>query len=69
MGLLITAPYVPLLFMGEEWATSAPFLYFANHEDEQMRESVAKGRKRAFGFEGDVPNPEDQETYERSKLK
>jgi maltooligosyltrehalose trehalohydrolase len=58
--------------MGEEWATSAPFLYFADHEDEEMRRSVAEGRKRefsAFGFDGDVPNPEDEKTYEMSKLK
>jgi maltooligosyltrehalose trehalohydrolase len=72
LGLLLTAPYVPMLFMGEEWAASTPFLYFADHEDEEMRKSVAEGRKRefaAFGFDGDVPNPEDPKTYEMSKLK
>src|SRR5258708_24633046 len=45
----------PMLFMGEEWATSAPFLYFADHEDEEMRRLVAEGRKRefaAFNFDG-----------------
>ena len=71
IGLLLTAPYVPMLFMGEEWATSSPFLYFADHEDEELRRSVAEGRKRefaAFGFDGDVPNPEDQRTYEKTKL-
>ncbi len=46
LGLLLTAPYIPMLFMGEEWATSAPFLYFADHEEEEMRQSVAEGRKR-----------------------
>ena len=71
IGLLLTAPYIPMLFMGEEWATSSPFLYFADHEDEEMRRLVAAGRRRefaAFGFDGDVPNPEDQKTYEMSKL-
>lgn len=71
IGLLLTAPYVPMLFMGEEWAASSPFLYFADHEDEEMRQSVAEGRKRefaAFGFDGEVPNPEDSKTYEMSKL-
>ena len=34
IGLLLTAPYIPMLFMGEEWATSSPFLYFADHEDD-----------------------------------
>lgn len=72
IGLVLTAPYIPMLFMGEEWATSSPFLYFADHEDEEMRRLVAEGRKRefaAFGFGGDVPNPEDQKTYEMSKVK
>ena len=71
LGLLLTAPFIPMLFMGEEWATTSPFLYFADHEDEEMRRSVAEGRKRefaAFGFDGDVPDPEDQQTYEMSKL-
>jgi maltooligosyltrehalose trehalohydrolase len=71
IGLVLTAPYIPMLFMGEEWATTSPFLYFADHEDEDLRKSVAEGRKRefaAFGFSGEVPNPEDHETYERSKL-
>ena len=57
--------------MGEEWATSSPFLYFADHDDEEMRKSVAEGRQRefaSFGFDGDVPNPEDQKTFDQSKL-
>jgi maltooligosyltrehalose trehalohydrolase len=72
VGILLTAPYTPMLFMGQEWATSAPFLYFADHDDEEMRKSVAEGRKAefaAFGFDGDVPNPEDRSSYEMSKLK
>lgn len=71
IGLVLTAPYVPMLFQGEEWATSSPFLYFADHEDEEMRRAVAEGRRRefaAFGFGGEVPNPEDPKTYEMSKL-
>lgn len=72
LGLLLTAPYIPMLFMGEEWSTSAPFLYFADHEDEEMRRLVAEGRKKefaAFGFDGEIPDPEDRKTYEMSKLK
>ncbi len=71
LGLLLTAPFIPMLFMGEKWATSVPFLYFADHEDEEMRRLVAEGRKRefsAFGFTADVPDPEDGKTYEMSKL-
>jgi len=57
--------------MGEEFAATAPFLYFADHEDEEMRAAVAEGRRMEFthfGFGGDVPNPEDIETFDRSKL-
>ncbi len=71
IGLLITAPYVPMLFMGEEWATSSPFMYFADHDDEEMRKKVAEGRKKefaAFGFGDDVPDPEDEKTFQESKL-
>jgi maltooligosyltrehalose trehalohydrolase len=72
LGLVLMAPYTPMLFMGEEFATSAPFLYFADHEDDEMRKQVAEGRKRDFALffpEGDVPNPEALETFERSKLR
>lgn len=71
LGLVLAAPYTPMLFMGEEWAATSPFLYFADHEEEEMRRLVAEGRKRdfaCFGYEGDIPNPEDKETFERSKL-
>lgn len=46
--------------------TSSPFLYFADHEDEEMRRKVAEGRKKefaAFGLSEDIPDPEDQNTY------
>jgi len=72
IGLVLMAPYVPMLFMGEEWAASSPFLYFADHEDEEMRKFVAEGRRRdfaSFGFEDEVPNPDDIKTFERSKLR
>ena len=71
LGIVLLAPYVPMLFMGEEFAATAPFLYFADHEDEEMRAAVAEGRRMEFshfGFGGDVPNPEDIETFDRSKL-
>ncbi|MFC6645224.1 malto-oligosyltrehalose trehalohydrolase [Granulicella cerasi] len=72
IGIVLMAPYIPMLFMGEEWATSAPFLYFADHEDEDMRRAVAEGRKNEFadfGYGGDVPNPEDMSTFNDSKLR
>ncbi len=72
LGLVLTAPFVPMLWMGEEFAASAPFLYFADHEEEEMRRLVSEGRKRdfaAFGWdESQIPDPEAPETFEHSKL-
>lgn len=72
LGLLLTAPFIPLLFMGEEFAASTPFLYFADHEDPEMAQAVSAGRKQefaAFGFgEQEVPDPEVRSTFERSRL-
>ena len=71
LGILLMAPYIPMLFMGEEWATSSPFLYFADHEDEELRRQVVEGRQKefaAFGFEGEIPNPEDTTTFETARL-
>ncbi len=73
LGIVLTAPFVPMLFMGEEFAASSPFLYFADHEDEEMRRLVSEGRKRdfaAFGWDqSQIPDPEAEETFEQSKLK
>jgi len=72
-GIVLTAPFVPLLFQGEEFAASTPFLYFADHEDPDMAKAVTEGRKgefAAFGFaEAQIPDPEARATFERSKLK
>jgi maltooligosyltrehalose trehalohydrolase len=71
-GILLMAPFVPLLFQGEEYAASTPFLYFADHEEPEMAKAVSEGRKKefaAFGFaEMEVPDPETRETFDRSKL-
>jgi maltooligosyltrehalose trehalohydrolase len=72
-GLLLTAPFVPLLFQGEEWGASTPFQYFTAHEDSALAEQVSRGRRRefaAFGWKAeDVPDPQALETFERSKLR
>jgi maltooligosyltrehalose trehalohydrolase len=71
-GILLTAPFVPLIFQGEEFAASTPFLYFADHEEPEMAKAVSEGRKMefaAFGFaEKEVPDPEARDTFDRSKL-
>jgi maltooligosyltrehalose trehalohydrolase len=72
-AIVLTSPFIPMLFQGEEWAASTPFQYFANHEDKAMAHLVSEGRKREFskfGWNPDlIPDPERRETFERSKLK
>jgi maltooligosyltrehalose trehalohydrolase len=72
LGLVLTSPFVPLLFQGEEFAASSPFQYFANHEEEEMARAVSEGRKREFAAFGwlpeEVADPESRDTFERSKL-
>jgi len=71
-GIVLTAPFVPLLFQGEEFAATTPFLYFADHDDPEMAKAVREGRRRefaAFGFrEQEIPDPEARATFERSRL-
>ena len=71
-ALVLTAPFIPMLFQGEEFAASTPFQYFADHEDPEMAKAVSEGRRRefaAFGWPSEaIPDPEKRETFERSKL-
>ena len=71
-ALYLLSPFVPMLFQGEEWATSAPFQYFTSHEDSELGRAVAQGRRSEFASFGwkaeDVPDPQDPATFERSKL-
>jgi maltooligosyltrehalose trehalohydrolase len=70
-AMVLTAPFVPMLFQGEEFAASSPFLYFAHHEDPVLARAVSEGRRREHSHhsvEGEIPDPELQETFERSKL-
>jgi len=68
---LLLSPYVPLLFMGEEYGERAPFLFFTDFGDPGLREAVTHGRRRefaGFGWTGKVPDPQDPTTFARSKL-
>jgi maltooligosyltrehalose trehalohydrolase len=71
-ALVMTAPFVPMLFQGEEWAASTPFLYFTDHRDPELGKAVSEGRKgefAAFGWEpSEIPDPQDPVTFESSKL-
>lgn len=68
---LLTSPYTPMLFMGEEWGATTPWQYFTDHQDPELAEAVSKGRKAEFashGWGSQVPDPQDKETFTRSKL-
>ncbi|GGM88799.1 malto-oligosyltrehalose trehalohydrolase [Dyadobacter beijingensis] len=69
-GVVFVSPFVPLLFMGEEWAEPNPFQYFVSHTDAELAEAVRKGRKRefaAFHLDGEAPDPVAVDTFENSK--
>jgi maltooligosyltrehalose trehalohydrolase len=71
-GVVILSPFVPLLFMGEEYGETAPFQYFVSHSDPGLIEAVRKGRKEEFAefrWIGEPPDPQAEETFERSKLR
>jgi maltooligosyltrehalose trehalohydrolase len=71
-AVVLTAPFVPMLFQGEEWAASTPFQYFTDHRNPRLARAVSEGRRRefsAFGWAPDaVPDPQDPATFARSQL-
>ena len=70
-GLVILSPFIPLLFMGEEYGETAPFPYFTSHSDGQLAEAVRRGRRdefAAFGWLGELPDPQNSKTFLGAKL-
>jgi len=71
-ALVLTSPFVPMLFQGEEWAASTPFQYFTDHPEPDLAKAVSEGRRKEFAAFGwkpeDVPDPQAPETLEHSKL-
>ena len=70
-GAVFISPFLPLLFMGEEWGETNPFLYFVSHSDDKLIKAVRKGRIdefKAFHFSGEAPDPQDPQTFLQSKL-
>ncbi|HZS00167.1 MAG TPA: malto-oligosyltrehalose trehalohydrolase, partial [Chloroflexota bacterium] len=70
-GVALLAPFLPLLFMGEEYGEPHPFLYFTSHGDPGLVEAVRRGRRAefaAFAWQGEVPDPQDAATFAASKL-
>jgi maltooligosyltrehalose trehalohydrolase len=72
-ALVLTSPFTPLLFQGEEWSASTPFQYFTDHADDGLAEAVRNGRRRefaAFGWEPEtIPDPQAAATFENSRLR
>jgi maltooligosyltrehalose trehalohydrolase len=75
-ALLLLSPYTPMLWMGQEWAATAPFLYFTDHPEELGRR-VTEGRRCEFekfsafrdpAARERIPDPQAEETFTRSKL-
>jgi maltooligosyltrehalose trehalohydrolase len=72
-ALVLGSPYTAMLFMGEEWASSSPFQFFTSHPEPELARATAEGRKAEFAAHGwdadEIPDPQDVETFTRSKLK
>ncbi|ORT57994.1 malto-oligosyltrehalose trehalohydrolase [Streptomyces sp. CB03238] len=71
-AMVLTGPFTPMLFMGEEWGASTPWQFFTDHTDPRLAEAVRNGRRREFAAHGwaeeDVPDPQDPATRDRSCL-
>jgi maltooligosyltrehalose trehalohydrolase len=70
-SVVLLSPFVPLLFMGDEYGETAPFQYFVSHSDPDLVEAVRRGRKEefaSFDWQGEPPDPQDEKTFESSKL-
>ncbi len=78
-ALLLLSPFIPLMFMGDEWATESPFLFFTDH-NEELAELVRKGRAKEFGIgvtedpgkageQDAIPDPNSPETFKASQVK
>ncbi len=69
-GVYLLSPFIPLLFMGEEYGETAPFPYFVSHSDPELVEAVRKGRREEFAdfaWEGEMPDPQDESTFESAR--
>ena len=70
-GIVLLSPFIPILFMGEEYGEIAPFAYFVSHSDPSLIEAVRRGRREefaAFRWQGELSDPQDESTFLRAKL-
>ena len=71
-AVVLLSPFVPLLFMGEEYAETQPFPYFIDHSDAKLIEAVRKGRKEEFAsftWKGEPPDPASEQTFADALLR
>lgn len=71
-ALVLTSPFTPMLFMGEEWGASTPWQYFTDHQDPDLAEAVRRGRRAEFAAHGwdasQIPDPQSPDTVRASRL-
>ncbi|MGQ0777180.1 MAG: malto-oligosyltrehalose trehalohydrolase [Pseudonocardiales bacterium] len=76
-ALVLCSPYTPMIFMGEEWGATTPFRFFSSMPDPELRAAIRRGRYQEFAQHGwsqdgsdpvEVPDPNDEQTFLRSKL-
>jgi len=70
-GIVLLSPFIPLMFMGEEYGETAPFPYFVSHSEPELIEAVRKGRREefaSFGWRGELPDSQDEITFMQAKL-
>jgi maltooligosyltrehalose trehalohydrolase len=71
-AIMLTSPFTPMLFMGEEWGASTPWCYFTDHQEPELAEAVRSGRRAEFARHGwdpaAVPDPQAVDTFRRSVL-
>lgn len=70
-GVMLLSPFVPMLYMGEEYGEESPFLFFVSHSDPDLVEAVREGRKeefKTFEWKDEPPDPQSEETFYKSKI-
>jgi maltooligosyltrehalose trehalohydrolase len=70
-GIVLLSPFIPLIFMGEEYGETAPFPYFVSHSEPELIEAVRKGRREEFAsfrWQGELPDPQDEATFLSARI-
>ncbi|XHH08151.1 MAG: malto-oligosyltrehalose trehalohydrolase [Candidatus Bathyarchaeia archaeon] len=71
-GVVLLSPYVPLLFMGEEYGETSPFCFFTDYQGKELADAIREGRRKEFTefqWTGNIPDPQSLECFTKSKIK